>query len=384
MKIRLHILTLLVVALPIIAAEDIVIEHPGETSKLIPLSIAGYSGEVDKILKFDLGIAGFDLVSEEKAQYNLAGSNAGPVEGRLTDRISKASKLAKAYTGGSARTQAHALADDVVQAVFGIPGIARTKIVFKRDLGATGEIYISDYDGFSSVAVTADKSIVAGPTWGPGRRMLYYTSYRATYPDIYAHDLTTGERKTFARYPGSNMSPSVSRDGSRVAMILSKDGSPDLYVADASGSNLKQLTKTRDGESSPTWSPDGTKICYALDDARGLFIISSSGGAPRKLRTDGAGRPTEPDWSPDGKTIIFTSQSGSHFSLYTVPADGSAAPTGPLVEEEDPSWAPNSRTVVFVRRVGGKRVLSLLDVPSKTVKVIPSSLGNCSQPCWSK
>src|SRR5205085_834331 len=130
-------------------------------------------------------------------------------------------------------------ADDVVQAVFGTPGIARTKLVFKRDQGKTSEIYVSDYDGFNPVAVTADNSIVASPTWAAGRKMLYYMSYRAVYADIYSHDLTTGERRAFANYPGSNMSPAASRDGSKVAFISSKTGSPDLYVADGNGSNLK-------------------------------------------------------------------------------------------------------------------------------------------------
>jgi TolB protein len=383
MKLTTQLLTLALALMPVFAAEDLPdITRLGDASKLIPLSISGYSGEVDSVLKFDLGIAGFAIVAEDQAHFNLSGSNSDHVEGRLTDRA-KNSKLGKSYAGGSLRTQAHALADDVVQTLLGTPGISRTKIAFKRDMGSFGEIYIADYDGFNPVAVTSDKALVASPTWGPGRRMLYYTSYRATYPDIYSHDLTTGDRKAFARYAGSNLSPSVSRDGSKVAMILSKDGSPDLYVADASGGNLRQLTKTKDAESSPTWSPDGSKICYTMDEARGLYVISASGGAPRKLPSSG-GRPTEPDWSPDGKTIVFTTQNGSHFSLYTVPADGSAAPTGPLVEGEDPSWAPNSRTVVFVRRVGGQRVLSLLDVPSKTVKPIPAKLGNCSQPCWSK
>src|SRR5205823_1986763 len=115
--------------------------------------------------------------------YHLTGSNAAQVEGRLNDGAK--SILAKAYTGGTPRSQAHALADDVVQAVFGIPGIARTKIVYKRDNGKTSEIYVSDYDGFNPVAVTADNSIVASPTWAAGRKMLYYMSYRAVYADIY-------------------------------------------------------------------------------------------------------------------------------------------------------------------------------------------------------
>jgi hypothetical protein len=55
-----------------------------------------------------------------------------------------------------------------------------------------------------------------------------------------------------------------------------------------------------------------------------------------------------------------------------------------LVEGEDPSWAPNSRTVVFARRVGGKRILSLLDVPTKRVKDTAQVAGSRSQPSWAK
>jgi TolB protein len=382
MKLRNFVISLALTTASLVAADPINIIGVGEEGlKQTPISVSGYSGEVDSILRFDLSVAGFKFVPNDQANYHLTGANGAQVEGRLMDGAK--ALLAKAYAGGTARSQTHALADDVVQAVFGVPGIARTKIVFKRDAGRTSEVYVSDYDGFNPVAVTADNSIVASPTWAAGRRMLYYMSYRAVYADIYSHDLTTGERKKFADYPGSNMSPAASRDGSKVAFISSKTGSPDLYVASANGSNLQQLTKTKDAESSPTWSPDGSKICYAADEARALYVIPSTGGTARRLRTDGTGRPTEPDWSPDGKTIIFTSQVAAGFSLWTVPADGSAAPTQ-IVAGEDPSWAPNSRTVVFVRRVGGKRVLSLLDVPSKTVKSIPSNLGSCSQPCWSR
>ncbi len=382
MKLRTFTAALLACLTTLFAADrDVEIIKDPEPTKLIPISISGFSGEVDAVVRFDLSIAGFRIVTQG-SQYALTGANTGQVEGRLNDGAN--SILAKAYSGGSPRSQAHALADDVVQAILGTPGVARTKIVFKRDMGKFGEIYVADYDGHNPIAVTADNAIVASPTWGLGRKMLYYMSHRAVYADIYSHDLSTGERKIFAKYPGSNLSPAVSRDGRKIAMVLSKNGSPDVYVANADGSGLLQLTKTADDESSPTWAPDGSKICFAQREARALFIVPASGGPARRLRTDGAPIPTEPDWSPDGKTIIFTSQAGGvNFNLYTVPADGSAPPTL-LVAGEDPSWAPNSRTVVFARRINNKRVLSLLDVPSKTVKSIPTTLGSCSQPCWSR
>src|SRR5207249_3960781 len=83
---------------------------------------------------------------------------------------------------------------------------------------------------------------------------LYYTSYRAGNPDVYSHDLQSGTRRAFARYPGLNAGAAPSPDGRRVALGLSKGGSPDIYVCDTDNSNLKQLTKTREAESSPCWA----------------------------------------------------------------------------------------------------------------------------------
>src|SRR5262249_32770354 len=151
-------------------------------------------------------------------------------------------------------------ADDFVNALPQHKGIAQTKIAFKNDVGETSEIFIADFDGHNSQAVTKDNSIVAAPCWVPGHQSLFYTSYKLNHPDIFHHNLSSGERRTFARYGGSNISPSVSPDGGRVAMILSKDGWTDLYVCDADGSGLKRLTKSPEDESSPCWSPDGKWI----------------------------------------------------------------------------------------------------------------------------
>ncbi len=370
----------------LLQAQDPVIDIVNTSTggvKPVPIALSGYTGEVAKVLRFDLEVAGFIIVAEDVAQYSLAGRNETDVEGRLTDRLSKASLLAKKYADASPRTQAHALADDVIQAIHRTPGVCRTRIAFKTEHGISSEISISDYDGNNAVELTHDRAIVAAPTWIPGRKSLLYTSYRAGYPDIYSHALATGERKPVARYSGLNTSAAVSPDGRRVAMILSKSGSPDLFVSDLDGGNLVQLTKTKEDESSPCWSPDGSRICVAsrVSGAVSLYTVNSRGGEMTRLRTAGVTRCTEPDWSPDGKSIVFTSQMGG-FQICTVPASGGEAQI--LVEGEDPSWAPNSRTVVFVRRNKGQRTLSLLDVPTKRVKNIPLNLGNCSQPAWAK
>jgi TolB protein len=351
----------------------------------IPVSLEGLSGEVADVLKFDLYVQGFSFVTPDAAQYQISGTTAGSVQGRLVDRLAKTTILTRNYTGASLRRQAHAFADDIVQAITHKNGIGQTKIAFKAQSSTgSGEIYVADFDGHNAQTVTHDNTIVAAPAWVPGRLAVYYTSYQPGNPDIFYHNLGTGERRDIAGYSGLNTSAAVSPGGSRVAMILSRRGSPDVWVSDADGSNLKQLTATPEDESSPCWSPDGQWICFAtrIAERRVLAKVPAGGGAIQRISTAGVSNPTEPDWSPDGKWIAFTSQAGG-FDICVMPADGSAPPTV-LVAGEDPSWSPNSRTLIFTRRTGGRYVLSVLDVFTKQVKDIPRISGNDSQPAWAK
>ena len=183
MKFWTHVCaTLLLTVLALEAAEQITIVKPGEV-RLVPIAISGYSGEAERVLKFDLEIAGFVVKPESEAQYILTGKSDGAqVEGRLTDRLSKANLLAKAYTGGTTRSQAHSLADDIVAQVLQQVPIARTKIAFKSEqTQGKSEIFISDYDGHNAIPITQDDSIAAAPAWVPKHWHLFYTSYRSGY-----------------------------------------------------------------------------------------------------------------------------------------------------------------------------------------------------------
>ena len=358
--------------------------EPGNTRPIL-VSISGLTGEAATTLQFDLYVQGFAFTNAEAAQYLITGSNNGNLQAKATDSQNQSTLVSKAYSGASLRRQVHAFADDFVQALGG-KGIAQTKFACKAENGARSEIYIADFDGHNAQPVTQDNSLVAAPCWVPGRLALYYVSYKLNHADIFHHDLSTGARRAFASYAGSNISPAASPDGNRVAMILSKDGWTDLYVSDADGSNLKRLTRSRQDESSPCWSPDGQWICFAAKERerRALCKIPASGGALQTISTSGMPNPTEPDWSPDGQWIAFTTQYRSGFQICVVPAGGGTAIS--LVEGADPSWAPNSRTLAFNRRRGNQYAVSLLDVPTKQYKDVSriSGISSQSQPSWAK
>jgi TolB protein len=354
----------------------------------VPIQLEGFTGEALRVLTFDLEVMGWDVVPAGKGQFALIGDRQGGLRGRLVDRLGGDQTLfSRQYASGSARQQAHALANAVVEQVFRQEGIAHTKIAFKSG-GATGfsEIYVADYDGFRSQAITKDQSNVAAPTWVPGKLKLFYSSYKLHNCDIFSHDLMSGRRVAVSRYSGLNTSAAISADGRRMAMILSKDGSPDLYVANVDGTGLKALTKTKEEEACPCWSPDGKQICFTSAAGGGgarLYTVNASGGAMRRLRAVGAsGTFSEADWSPDGRWIAFTALMGRKPYICVVAAGGGESTA--LTEGEDPSWAPNSRNIVFHRKKNGRKILSILDVPTKRVKDVPEIMGNSSQPSWAR
>ena len=367
-------------------AADIIIQRDVDAlgfEKAIPVSISGFSGEVDSVLKQDLRFMGIEAVGPDQAEFLITGNNNTRVEGRLVQKFNKNEIFGRAYSGGNLRAQTHRFADDIAKAITKRPPIAQKKITFKVEAGlGRSEVYVADYDGFNARAVTGDKSMVAAPSWASAQALIY-ASYKLGPLYIYSHDLPSGQRKAVCNYPGMNASPAISPDGGRIAMILSKGGNPDLYVSNLDGSGLRQLTRTREAESSPCWSPDGQTICFSSREGGSprLYTIAASGGQMRHLATTGTGNPTEPNWSPDGKWIAYTTQTGG-FTVCMVDAKGGAGI--PLVAGEDPCWAPNSRAIIFCKGRDHAKTLSLLDVPSKHVKDIARISESNSQPSWAR
>jgi len=385
-----HILitTLLLAGLALGQAQrkEIEVDVFGAGKKPIPIAIEGFSGETLALLKFDLFVQGFEFVDKAKAQFTIKGSNAGTISGEVYDHVKRGSILKKRYKGGSLRQQAHTFANNTVEVITGSPGIGLTRIAFKQKHGSYTEIHIADFDGHNTTRLTHDNSIAAGPEWTPNNNTLYYYSDRRHNMDIYSHNVKNGTPQEVVRLSGTNSSPAVSPDGRRLAMMLSKAGSPDIWVGSANGTGLRRLTTTKDDESSPCWSPDGRWICFTsrAGGSTALYKIPANGGSMSRIHTTGVFNATEPDWSPDGKAIAFTTmRGGGVFEICIVPPGGGNVEV--RATGEDPSWAPNSRTLMFTSRSGRKRFLSVLDVPTKRVKTLPHSFpGDCSQAAWSK
>ena len=91
----------------------------------------------------------------------------------------------------------------------------------------------------------------------------------------------------------------------------------ELFLIDADGSNPVNLTRTSDlDEMYPHVSPDGTRICFVVDErvgekkVRNVYYMNIEGTG----RTKVADNARQPCWSPDGKSIAYLK---AEFDRYT-------------------------------------------------------------------
>jgi len=190
----------------------------------------------------------------------------------------------------------------------------------------------------------------------------------------------------FTTGPGLDTHPSFSPDGSSIVYASDRTGSFELYVKQIARGG-REIALTSDGKENiePAWSPDGTNIAYVSVRERGIFIMSSLGGHPRRLTGFGS----QPAWSPDGTRIVFRSE--GHISLaisdmppnrdtvlWSIPSEGGKP--GPLTTLESPpgrasapAFSPDRRHLGFMLFPNaGPPVLMEMDLQSRRFIPIPT------------
>jgi eukaryotic-like serine/threonine-protein kinase len=101
-------------------------------------------------------------------------------------------------------------------------------------------------------------------------------------------------------------SPSWSPDGSRIAMRRVVDGNGDIWTYDLHTGRSIRLTSGPEADDSPVWSPDGNRIAFTsnLHATFDVYVLSLAQAAQAQLlwRSPDVKIPT--DWSSDGKWLV--------------------------------------------------------------------------------
>ena len=146
-------------------------------------------------------------------------------------------------------------------------------------------------------------------------------------PDVFVMNADGSEQVNLTAHDSSNIDPSFSSDGSRIAFDSDRDGNLEIYVMDADGSNQTRLTETEAVDSHPFFSPVADRIAFYSNrdnpesENMDIYVMDADGGNVTRL-TDDAADDRYPSWSPDGRRLTFSSDRDGNPEIYVMDADG--------------------------------------------------------------
>src|SRR5690606_2695992 len=218
------------------APQDVAAVVRGDLSRSGAFRIIEQAGTLSDTASID-----FVDMRRRGADAVLTGSVSRLADGRYDIRYRLSDAVRQTTLGGESlvvseadlRYGAHRIADWVYEKLTGEKGIFSTRIAFVSRQGNRYKLNIADWDGENVVTPLNSPEPIISPSWSKDGSRLAYVSFESKKPVVYVHTLASGQRKAVANFKGSNSAPAWSPDGSTLAVALTIDGLSQIYLIPA-------------------------------------------------------------------------------------------------------------------------------------------------------
>ena len=186
-----------------------------------------------------------------------------------------------------------------------------------------------------------------------------------------------GEQEVM-RHDWPLFSPTWSPDNSKLAFAMAGSLGQGIFIFDVEvGKQPRRITKRSMKASAPSWSPDGKQFAMQVLD-KGSADIYTMNIETQKLQriTRHWSIDTEPRWSPDGSSIIFTSERGGSPQLYQYSFDDKKIRRLTFVGKQNlrASFSPDGKMITFVHLSKNRSYnIAVMDLGTKEMHVVADS-----------
>jgi Tol biopolymer transport system component len=174
-----------------------------------------------------------------------------------------------------------------------------------------------------------------------------------------------------------------------VSSIIDQEASNvDLWIRDLERGVTSRFTFDAGVDTSPVWSPDGTKIVFSSNrgEHMDLYIKEASGAGTEELLLSAGEDVFASDWSSDGRFIAFYQRSAENgWDVSVLPMDGSNEPIPVLQSqfaEVRPRFSRDGRWIAYNSNESGEFEIYVRQFPGPGGQWQVSTNGGV-EPVWS-
>jgi len=269
-------------------------------------------------------------------------------------------------------------------------------ILFSTNREGDLEIYVMNPDGSGQANLSFNYAEDSEPCWSPdGTQIVFETRVGTDAPSLRLMNADGSQRTVLTDNPlHYEETPRWAPGGSRILYASELAPPQQLFTIRPDATGMSQVTDFNVvGVFDPAWSPDGSQIVCAVADGfqetdTRLVKMNADGTGAVYLTSSGNGD-SMPSWSPDGQWIVFSRlRPGGGNMLMVIRPDGTeeAELTGPGVGlAMHPSWSPNGLAIVFYGYLGDQRQAAdifLIDLEEEAVHQLTNDPSIDADPYW--